>query len=90
MSDETKTPEEPLLRHLFDPRLVHPALTDVARPFAAVAQVMCSVLPKNAQRDDMLKHLVYARDCAVRSHVDGADVEAKPDIKIVSADGVIR
>jgi ferritin-like protein len=46
-----------------------PFLQEVSRPFADLAEVMVTNLPRNPERTAGLRKLVEAKDCAVRARL---------------------
>lgn len=42
-------------------------LQSASAPFAALAETLCSTLPKNPERTTALRKLLEAKDCAVRA-----------------------
>ena len=50
-------------------------LQEVSRKFAEVARWVVNEIPDNCQKDECLKELLAAKDCAVRAklHVDESD-----------------
>ena len=42
-------------------------LKEISRPFGDLAESLCVVLPSNPERTVMLRHLLEAKDCAVRA-----------------------
>jgi hypothetical protein len=60
------TPEEPMLQ-FFTYEHLKPDLQPVSAKFAEVAQYVASLLPRNPERTVALRHLLEAKDCAVRA-----------------------
>ncbi len=48
--------------------LVQP-LADVSRPFCELAHAIASTLPRNPERSVALRHLLQAKDAAVRAAI---------------------
>ena len=61
---------EPLLRWFSYSHLPE-ALQRFSKPFSDLAHLLCDILPANPQRTIMLNKLVEAKDCAVRSNLQG-------------------
>lgn len=66
MSDDTKTADEPMMKFFGYAHLPEPLKTTSA-DFAQLAAKLVSRLPRNAERTVMLRKLLEAKDCAVRS-----------------------
>lgn len=45
-------------------------MMDTSRPFQALAQRLVTMLPSSAERSAALRHLLEAKDCAVRAAMD--------------------
>lgn len=48
------------------------ALQEVSRPFCELAARVVETVPQNPERTVALRHLLDAKDCAVRAHLEGA------------------
>lgn len=59
--------QEPNLMQFFTYSHLPPKLQVYSKPFADLAEQIQQLLPDNAERSAALRHLLEAKDCAVRS-----------------------
>jgi hypothetical protein len=62
----------PILRY-FEFDHLPPKLADISRPFSDLAHMMALELPKCTETAAGLRHLLEAKDCAVRAALDLED-----------------
>lgn len=62
--------EAEILRYFAYAHLPPGIMMDTSRPFHALAQRLITMLPPSAERSAALRHLLEAKDSAVRSAMD--------------------
>jgi len=55
------------LLQFFTYKHLPPHLQEISKPFASIAERMVQVLPENIETNAMLRKLLEAKDCAIRS-----------------------
>lgn len=65
------TDRGPEILHYFEYAHLTPGIMmDTSRPFHALAQRLVTMLPSSVERSAALRHLLEAKDCAVRAAMD--------------------
>lgn len=61
--------EKEFLEQFFVYAHLRPDLQELSRPFGELVEKMMALLPRNPERETMLRKLLEAKDCAVRARV---------------------
>ncbi len=62
-----RDPNAEFLLQYFDYGHLSVAMQNISKPFCLLAKEMHKTLPRNPERTAMLRHLLEAKDCAVRA-----------------------